>query len=412
MPRASLSAQFVKNIQVTPKHDKHKQESYFDNLKRGVTLVLVVSCGQPKDHPKTWRVLTYVNGKAKSHKLGIYPQMTVAEASEKALEFWKDPKKFLAKTETGSFKDVAEQWVRRYVEKKKLRSKQEIERILQRYVYPKWKDHPFRDIRRLEVNALLDRIEDNHGMAQADAVLAVVRGVCNWYQTRADDYDSPIVKGMKRDKRKPEDKRRDRFLDDNEIRLVWKACDEMGTFGALAKVLLLTASRREKVATMKRSDVVEDGVWTIASEDREKGTADKIKLPQMALDIIAAQPHIAGNPYVFAARGKGPFNSWSQRKEELDQKLPPNMPRWTLHDLRRTARKLMTRAHIRTDVAELALGHSIKGIQATYDDPSEYQSMIDDAFQCVANEVEKILNPPPPRDNVVDMAAGRRRAPG
>jgi hypothetical protein len=62
-----------------------------------------------------------------------------------------------------------------------------------------------------------------------------------------------------------------------------------------------------------------------------------------------------------------------------------------VHDLRRTAHKLMTRSDVRVDVGELALGHSIKGIRAHYDDPGEYQPMIDAAVQAVANEVERIL---------------------
>jgi hypothetical protein len=53
----------------------------------------------------------------------------------------------------------------------------------------------------------------------------------------------------------------------------------------------------------------------------------------------------------------------------------------------------MSRAKVRPDVAELALGHSIKGIQAVYDDPKEYRPMIEQALQCVANEVDKIVNP-------------------
>ena len=43
---------------------------------------------------------------------------------------------------------------------------------------------------------------------------------------------------------------------------------------------------------MKWSDV-ENGVWNIASEKREKGNANELKLPKMALDIIEAQPHFA-----------------------------------------------------------------------------------------------------------------------
>jgi hypothetical protein len=57
-------------------------------------------------------------------------------------------------------------------------------------------------------------------------------------------------------------------------------------------------------------------------------------------------------------------------------------------------RKLLDALH-----ACWALGHSNKGIRAHYDDPGEYQPMIDTAVQAVANEVERILNPP--SDNVV-----------
>jgi hypothetical protein len=59
----------------------------------------------------------------------------------------------------------------------------------------------------------------------------------------------------------------------------------------------------------------------------------------------------------------------------------------------------MVRAKVRPDVAELALGHSINSIQATYADRQEYGAMIDDAIQRVADEVAKILHPP--SDDVV-----------
>jgi hypothetical protein len=91
---------------------------------------------------------------------------------------------------------------------------------------------------------------------------------------------------------------------------------------------------------------------------------------------------------------------FSQRKQELDETL--KIAPWVIHDLRRTSRKLMTRAGVRPDIAELALGHSIKGIQAVYDDAVEYGPMINHALQCVSNEIEKILNPP--KGNVVAIA--------
>ena len=56
-------------------------------------------------------------------------------------------------------------------------------------------------------------------------------------------------------------------------------------------MLLLTAQRREKVTTMRWDDVI-DGVWTIRAEEREKGAPGELKLPQLALEVIAAQPRI------------------------------------------------------------------------------------------------------------------------
>jgi len=396
MPSKHITDAFVRNVKPPRKDAEQKQVAYIDTLERGLALVLVVSYGGTR----TFRVMTYRNGKPHSIKLGTYPHMTVKDARATARAYWENPQKFEAEAEVGSFKQIAENWIKRHVDAHKLRSKPEIERILSKYVYPKWKDRPFLEIRRREVNDLLDQLADNHGRAQADATLAIIRGVMAWHQARDEHFVSPIVRGMRRDKPKA----RDRILDDNEIRAVWKACDEMGTFGALVKMLLLTAQRREKVASMQWDDIV-DSEWTIRVVDREKGSAGKLKLPQMALDIITAQSRIADNPFVFAGRGKA-FNHFSQGVDELRAKLPEGMPRWTLHDLRRTARSLMARADVRPDVAERVLGHVIRGVEGIYD-RHQYADQKADALQRLAALIETIINPP--KGNVVALPKRRRR---
>jgi integrase len=403
MPSQKLTDAFVRNLTFAKalsdvrKAAKAKgksppaptQVTYLDTRDRGLAVALVVGASS-----KTFRALTYHNGKPYSIKLGRYPQLGVASAWDKAREHFRDPKAFAAKAEIGTFKQVAMEWIKRHVDENKLRSKREIERCLAVYVYPQWGEEKFLEIRRPQVNELLDSIVDHHGRSQADAVLAIVRGICNWYAAnRSEHYLSPIVAKMKRDKRKPRQKAaRNRFLADDEIRAVWAAADASGTFGAFVKMALLTGQRREKVSTMKWEDI-HDRVWTIASAEREKGTAGRITLPALALAIIEARPVLAGNPYVFAGRGKTAFNSFSQRKDELAALLPKDIPTWTLHDLRRTNRKLMTRIGVRPDVAELALGHSLKGIQAVYDDVAEYRPLIDRALQGVADAIERILHP-------------------
>jgi len=396
MPSKIITDAFVRNVKSPRKDDKHKQLSFIHTLERGLALVLVVSYGGTR----TFRVMTYLNGKPRSVKLGTYPQMTVKDARAKAREYWENPKKFEAQTEVGSFRDIAENWIKRHVEAKKLLSRREIERILAHYVYPKWKDHRFLEIRRREVNELLDQIADNHGLSQADAVLAVVRGIMTWWQTRDEHYASPIVRGMRRNKDR---KSGDRILNHEEIRALWKATDECGSFGALVKTLLLTGQRKGKAAKMKWADVA-DGVWTIPTDVREKGTGGRLKLPKLLRGIIEAEPRIEGNPFVFAGRGGKAFNAWSQRKAELDEKLPGMMP-WNIHDLRRTARSLMSEVGVSRDIAERVLGHAIPGVEGVYD-RHHYDDQKADALKRLARLVETIINPM--KGNVVVMRGGHR----
>ena len=390
MPKKRLTEQGVAKL----KPPASGTVDYYDAGMPG--LVLRLNYGGTK----SWRALYYVptvvkSGKRKgqrismptTHELGRFPVLSVKVARDKARAFLADPHKALAQADAGSFRDIAENFIKRHVEASKLRTRDEIVRVLEKYVYPHWQHRPFRDIKRNDVALLLDTIQDKHGARQADVALAVVRKIMNWHSTRDADYSSPIVPGMHR--HNGGDHKRSRILSDDEIRALWAACNG-GTYAPMLKVLLLTGQRKDKVATTKWDDVV-DGEWRIASEAREKSNAGSLRLPQAVLDIIAAQPRIAGNPHVFAGRGSGPFNSFSQRKEELNEKLP-DMPPWVLHDLRRTARSLMSRAGVRPDIAERVLGHVIAGVEGVYDRHS-YDAEKAHALTELAALVETIVNP-------------------
>jgi integrase len=275
-----------------------------------------------------------------------------------------DVDKALASAKTGTFDGVANNYLDRHVRARGLRSEPEIVRILDRYVRPRWGGRRFADIGRRDVADLLDDIQDKHGATVADSVLAIIRGLMNWFQSRDDNYVTPIVRGMNRGA----PPRRSRWLNDDEIKEFWFACESSGTYGAILRVLLLTGHRRAKVNEIKWSDInLATGEWNIARAEREKGTPSVITLPKMAMEIIASRLRIAENDFVFAGRGSVAFNSWSESKSAIDKIL--SFTDWRTHDLRRTCRKLMTRAGVATEIAELALGHSIKGIQGVYDDP-------------------------------------------
>ena len=174
--------------------------------------------------------------------------MGIAEAREAARAAIKRIRAGLAPVEPAppvedSVEDVAQDRLKRHAEKNGFRSAGEARRVIETHVLPHWRARPFISIRRSDIAALLDKIEDENGPSAADHVLSITRAIANWYSARHDFYAPPFVRRMARTD--PEQRKRSRVLDDEELRKVWKAAGEAGTFGALIRTLLLTAQRRE-----------------------------------------------------------------------------------------------------------------------------------------------------------------------
>jgi integrase len=390
MPRIKLTELGVARMKPPP---RGKQLDITDAHTPGLSLR--ISYGGAKAWKATW----YEKGRARSIALGRFPILSVAAARKKASAVILDPKAALRQERTETFEQIVESFMRRYVRAQGLRSADHIESRFTRFCYPVWKDRPFEEIRRRDVSMMLDSVEDGSGARTADLVLAHLSTLCNWYAGRSDDYQSPIVKGMKRSK--PQARRRK--LTDDEIRGLWAASADLGTYGAILKMLLLTGQRREKIARMKWSDLSDDGVWTVDTEPREKGNFGKAQLPSAALDIIAQRPRILRNSFVFgAAYGRGYFNVWSKSKEALDVKL--GFSPWVLHDLRRTARSLMSRAGVQSEHAERVLGHAIRGVEGVYDQ-HDYFDEKNEALVRLSVLIMTIIDPP--ARNVVPIRALR-----
>jgi integrase len=336
-------------------------------------------------------------------RLGRTAEMGIEQSRERARAVIDRLKKGLEPFEAPPVRpdtvaDVVANWLRRHVEAKGLRRGGEMRRLLEKHVIPVWGERAFAEIRRSDIARLLDAVEDAHGPWIADAVLSALRAVASWYATRHDDYTLPFVKNMRR---VPTQKRkRSRFLSDEELRAVWKTAEKSGSFGALVQVLLLTGQRREKVATIKWSAVAPDGTWSIPTEAREKGNPGTLKLPPAAQAIINAQPHLASNPHVFAGRDDGPMTRFSHWHAAFRKRC--GVDGWTLHDLRRTARSLLSRTAVRPDIAERTLGHSVGGANAQTYDRHPYTAEIADALQQLAALIETIVRGKP-GDNVVPM---------
>jgi len=206
---------------------------------------------------------------------------------------------------------------------------------------------------------------------------------------------------------KPKERARTRVLSDEEFRCIWPALGGFGKYGAFVKMLLLTAQRHGEVAHMTYKEITDDGVWIIPAERYKTKRAHFVPLSKAALAMIAAQQKFNDCGYVFPSNAKKPFSRSGKSKARLDNAVLKTMrkqekngakveqlPNWTLHDLRRTAKTLMVRAGVRPDISERVLGHVIAGVEGTYDRNS-YADEKRDALEKLAAMIERILKPLP-----------------
>jgi integrase len=323
--------------------------------------------------PITFVAVARHEGKQVWTTLGTTDTLRLTQARERA-------RKAIGRVQSHTVAAAAEDWLKRQVRAKGFRTVRERERIVERHIIPALGSRSMSDVRRDDLTGMLDRIEDDSGAPMADAVLRIFGAIARWHHQRHEDYQPPLTKGMWR----VTERRRKRILTDAEIKTIWN-CDG-GSYGALVKLALLTAQRRDKLRTLRWDDL-RDGVWMIRREPREKGNPGQLRLPKLALDIVKSQPRL--NAHVFSGRGEGPIASSGYHKAQFDKLC--GVEDWRVHDLRRTARSLMSRAGVQTEIAELILGHAQGELIEIYD-RHHYQDEMADALTKLAALIEQITS--------------------
>jgi integrase len=285
-----------------------------------------------------------------------------------------------------TLRSVATEYLTR---EKRLRTISQREDIFERLVFPiLGGGRQISSIKRKDVVRLCDHIEDNHGQRMADYTLACLSRLFNWHAIRDDEFTSPIVRGMRRQNAKQH--ARTRVLSDDELCAVWAAASTGGPFPAYVRFLLLTAARRTEAAAMTWAEI--DGSdWTLPARRNRTG-ADLVRpLSKAAQEILAERPRIVGCPFVFTSNGRNALDGFSRHKQKFDAAC--GITDWRLHDLRRTARSLMSRASVSPDHAEQCLGHVLPGVRGVYDRHSFHTEKLR-AFEALAAQIERIVNPP------------------
>lgn len=359
-----LKAATVETLQATD-----KRQEIPDDLCTGLYLVV-----QPTGK-KSWQVRYRHGGVHRRMTLATFPTLTLAAARVRAREVMaaasegRDPAEEVKaakapkpEDDRDKIKTLIGQYDKRHL--KGLKSGDVVRRELDRFVVKEWGERDIHSITKRDVIDLLDGIADSGRVVTANRVRAYLNKFLNWAVERDILPLSPAT-GVKPVAKEAS---RDRVLTDDEIRWFWQACEAEGfPWGPLGKVLLLTGQRLNEAAQITEGEIGGD-LWHLSADRTKNGRAHDVPLSDAVQAVLGAVERIEGKPgFIFTTTGTTPVSGFFKARAHLAEAMERlaaeergeavEIPRWTFHDLRRTAATGMARLGIPVRVTEAVLNH-------------------------------------------------------
>lgn len=390
MPKLELTDRFCQ----TAKPTTGRQTDFFDTITKG--LCLTASSGGTRTF-----FLHYTrpsDGKRQRMKLGIFPDIKLGAAREKArtargdVVDGADPiaeKK--AKEASQTVADLVEDYIARHASTK--RSGDEIARRLRKNVSGRDAegksiaeasagcigDVRLSELHRRDITKAIDAIKDRGKHTEANRVFEDIRSMVRWARARG-DLDENLTEGMKKPSETVE---RDRVLNADEIKTMWNAlanADMRESTRRVIRLCLVTGQRVGEVSGMTRPEIdLEKGQWVIPAARSKNKREHVVPLSDMAVGIIRDQIAEVDAlskrkdrdvpTFVFPGPGAratvtGAAIAKAIKREEITKKGATTIigvAPWTCHDLRRTAATHMEEM----GVSPFVVGHVLNHVSAT-----------------------------------------------
>jgi integrase len=363
---------------------------------------------------KTWVYVFWRDGRMRRLTLGHFPTMRLAAARKAASEARQlhreaqiDPAR-VAQDEKSRWKaaetvkELAEQYIDRYAKPRK-RTWITDQRMLQNDLFPYVGNWKARDVRRRDMIAILERIQQR-APTQANRGLEIFRKMFNWGIER-ELLDVNPCWGISKPTK---ESRRERVLSDDELRTVWQALNRDRSPGSdlpdnwpsrtvrrAIQLVLLTGTRRAEVgeALLEEFDL-SGGWWTIPGRRCKNGHEHRVWLTEPAREIVRELREYAiedDKDYLLPSpRGNHPMKPTSISCAVSRLREHIGIPHWQLHDLRRTSASRMGALGVQRLVIAKVLNHTDQSVTAIYDRHS-YDEEKRHAWEKWADSLMKII---------------------
>lgn len=339
--------------------------------------------------------------------LGIYGQITLEEARQKARDWLSliqkgiDPvveeerRRATARVlQANTFEAVANAFLDRYAAK--LAKAGEARAIVAKEFMPRWRTRLITEIAPRDAAEAIRAIAERGAPYQAYNAFGWLRRLFNWAINSGEHgvETSPVGKLSAGDiigqRREP----RSRILSDPELRAFWAATEKLGyPFGPILRLLLITGQREREVADASWDEFdFENRLWTIPKSRMKGDRSHEVPLSQSALELLAELPRQKGKNLFSTTGGKTSISGFSKAKLRIDALMSSHvlaaaapdgekrdLPRWVIHDVRRTVRTHLSALPVQDNIRELVIAHAKPGLHKVYDQ----HSYIDEKAECL-----------------------------
>ncbi|MDE2174906.1 MAG: tyrosine-type recombinase/integrase [Betaproteobacteria bacterium] len=340
-----------------------------------------------------WRLRYRHAGKPRVLTLGRYPDLSIADARERARRErariqegidvaaerhakLRDAK--MAKT----VHEIAEDYMaKRFADLSVSTIKQRSHHI-EKLILPKIGSMPVQSVRPQDIVHLLETLSEKKTANVVEVTATTLNEIFKHAQARRAVAVNPCF-GIRASAitGKPPAPRQRLKLTQDELRAVLAALPSIGDWNALAvKILLATCVRINELAKAEWKDVdLNAGLWTITDEASKTRRGFTVPLvPTVVAWFRELEVLACGSRFVLPARTRQRAKSYGgdwhfeQRAvnamlHKLCDQLGAKVRRFTPHDLRSTARSYLSDFGVAPIVAERCLNHKLAGLLAIYD---------------------------------------------
>jgi integrase len=278
-----------------------------------------------------------------------------------------------------NFEAVTQTWLNAEILASDIKHKNIPQRVITHNLLPVFTGHDIRTITHKQIDTLLTDIVARGAPTVANDVLHYLKRIFK-YAVRKRLLEVNILWDYTAKDAGGTEKKRERYLKQEELATLFVAMRETRNFGRQNEIavhlLLMLCVRKMELLAAKWDDFnLKQGLWLLNGNNKT-GKELAIPLPMQAIPLLHELKVFAcGSPYLFPSRlvrqnqrfGHVSPDTLNLALTRLDLS---DIEHFTVHDMRRTARTHLSILGVASDIAERALNHTIKGMEAHY---NQYQ---------------------------------------